>query len=82
MSPIGGVGINHAIQDAVGAANVLAPALCANRFVDDARLEEIQQRRLLPTKLIQTLQLQIQNRLITKVLRRSQRLPHVPVILR
>src|SRR5262249_34892156 len=50
MSPIGGVGINLAIQDAVAAANLLAPALRAGG-VTTADLMRVQQRRSLPTDL-------------------------------
>jgi 2-polyprenyl-6-methoxyphenol hydroxylase-like FAD-dependent oxidoreductase len=60
MSPVGGVGINLAIQDAVAAANTLAGPLLANQVaVDDLR--RIQRRRELPTRMTQRLQLLIQN---------------------
>ena len=57
MSPIGGVGINLAIQDAVAAANILAAPLKEGR-VTDALLEAVQRRRTLPTRVIQWLQVQ------------------------
>ncbi len=82
MSPIGGVGINLAIQDAVAAANALGPALRGTKFIDEALLREIQQRRLLPTRIIQALQVQAQKRLITKALEQSGDAPRVPGILR
>jgi len=65
MSPIGGVGINLAVQDAVAAANILYPALAANREPD---LEAVQRRRTFPTVMTQGLQLLIQNVIIRKVL--------------
>jgi len=60
MSPVGGVGINLAIQDAVAAANLLLPAL--RRGVPTERdLARVQRRRELPTRLTQAVQLRIQN---------------------
>src|SRR5690606_7088147 len=64
MSPIGGVGINLAIQDAVAAGNILAPALLDSGLPDESVLAAVQQRRLLPTKIIQALQVLIQRRVI------------------
>src|SRR5205085_6505916 len=52
MSPMGGVGINLAIQDAVAAANILAQPLRDGRLAD-AHLAAVQQRRTLPTRLTQ-----------------------------
>jgi 2-polyprenyl-6-methoxyphenol hydroxylase-like FAD-dependent oxidoreductase len=67
MSPVGGVGINLAIQDAVAAANLLAAPLRAGRLaIEDLR--RVQQRRMLPTRLTQRMQLFIQNRIIRRVL--------------
>jgi 2-polyprenyl-6-methoxyphenol hydroxylase-like FAD-dependent oxidoreductase len=68
MSPIGGVGINLAIQDAVAAANILVPHLRLGA-VPLADLRAVQRRRELPTKLTQGMQLIIQNRVISNVLR-------------
>jgi 2-polyprenyl-6-methoxyphenol hydroxylase-like FAD-dependent oxidoreductase len=82
MSPVGGVGINLAIQDAVAAANALAPALLAKAGpIDEAPLRRVQLRRELPTRLIQGLQLQIQKRVIRSVLRREAA-PRIPTLLR
>jgi 2-polyprenyl-6-methoxyphenol hydroxylase-like FAD-dependent oxidoreductase len=67
MSPIGGVGINLAIQDAVAAANVLAEPLRAGR-VEESHLLRIQTRRMWPTRVIQALQRTIQNRVVSRVL--------------
>ena len=61
MSPIGGVGINLAIQDAVAAANLLAPALRRGAPTLD-ELRRVQRRRELPTRLTQRAQVHIQNR--------------------
>jgi 2-polyprenyl-6-methoxyphenol hydroxylase-like FAD-dependent oxidoreductase len=67
MSPIGGVGINLAIQDAVAAANILAPRLQHNR-VTKGDLQAVQERREPPTRRTQRLQIMIQNNLITRIL--------------
>ena len=61
MSPVGGVGINLAIQDAVAAANLLAEKL-ANDSVSTTDLEQVQKRRLFPTKVTQAAQVFIQKR--------------------
>jgi 2-polyprenyl-6-methoxyphenol hydroxylase-like FAD-dependent oxidoreductase len=68
MSPIGGVGINLAIQDAVAAANILTEPLRRGE-VRDAELAAVQRRRALPTALTQRLQLLIQARVIARILR-------------
>jgi 2-polyprenyl-6-methoxyphenol hydroxylase-like FAD-dependent oxidoreductase len=67
MSPIGGIGINLAIQDAVAAANVLAGPLAAGEGVDHL-LPKVEQRRLLPTQIIQAGQVAFQDRIIGRVL--------------
>lgn len=67
MSPIGGVGINLAIQDAVAAANILTEPLRAN-LVTLADLQRVQRRRMWPTRVTQVMQRTIQNRIITRVL--------------
>jgi 2-polyprenyl-6-methoxyphenol hydroxylase-like FAD-dependent oxidoreductase len=67
MSPIGGVGINLAIQDAVAAANILAAKL-AGGTMSDQDLQAVQRRREFPTRATQRLQIFIQNRIIRRVL--------------
>jgi len=67
MSPIGGVGINLAIQDAVAAANRLALPL-RERRVTPGDLHDVQRRRELPTRVTQSLQLFVQRRVISRVL--------------
>lgn len=71
MSPIGGIGINLAIQDAVAAANVLVPAFRSGH-VDEDVLARVQARRTWPTTITQAGQVFIQNRLITAVLERDR----------
>jgi 2-polyprenyl-6-methoxyphenol hydroxylase-like FAD-dependent oxidoreductase len=71
MSPVGGVGINLAIQDAVAAANILSTKLAAGT-VSDGDLQAVQRRREFPTRATQKLQVAIQNRVIRRVLSSSQ----------
>jgi 2-polyprenyl-6-methoxyphenol hydroxylase-like FAD-dependent oxidoreductase len=81
MSPIGGVGINLAIQDAVAAANILATPL-TNRTVTEASLDAVQKRRELPTRLTQRAQVFMQERVIRNVLSSGQRAMSLPLALR
>jgi 2-polyprenyl-6-methoxyphenol hydroxylase-like FAD-dependent oxidoreductase len=67
MSPIGGIGINLAIQDAVAAANILAGPVADGQALDDL-LPLVQKRRLLPTRLVQAGQRTVQERVIGRVL--------------
>jgi 2-polyprenyl-6-methoxyphenol hydroxylase-like FAD-dependent oxidoreductase len=67
MSPMGGVGINLAIQDAIAAANRLAAPL-AERRVADADLQAVQQRRMWPTRATQKIQVVMQERVIDRFL--------------
>ena len=69
MSPVGGVGINLAIQDAVAAANILSAPLASGRLSDDD-LERVQRRRELPTRVIQRVQLAIQDQFLRRALER------------
>ncbi|MBV9304045.1 MAG: FAD-dependent oxidoreductase [Acidobacteriaceae bacterium] len=73
MSPVGGVGINLAIQDAVAAANILAGPLKQGRLAID-HLHQVQKRRELPTRVTQRFQVLIQNRVISRVLRSDRKL--------
>jgi 2-polyprenyl-6-methoxyphenol hydroxylase-like FAD-dependent oxidoreductase len=68
MSPIGGVGINLAIQDAVAAANLLAAPLGAGAVTTDD-LARVEQRRLLPTRVTQWIQVVAQRRIVAPMLR-------------
>jgi 2-polyprenyl-6-methoxyphenol hydroxylase-like FAD-dependent oxidoreductase len=80
MSPIGGVGVNMAVQDAVAAANRLAGPLREGRVTDED-LAAIQERRALPVKFTQWLQLTIQRRIISRVLASRER-PKPPRLFR
>ena len=80
MSPIGGVGINLAVQDAVAAANRLARPLKAGTM-SDSDLQAIEDRRSFPVRFTQRLQLTVQNQLISRVLASQQR-PTPPLLFR
>lgn len=82
MSPIGGVGINLAVQDAVAAANILAAPLADARVADFGPwLARVQQRRLWPTRVTQAMQVAAQDRLIDPLLDRT-RPPRMPWVLK
>ena len=72
MSPIGGVGVNLAIQDGVAAANQLAAPLKAGRPGDDD-LRAIQARRAFPARVTQRIQLIMQNQIVRRVLSGTER---------
>ncbi len=81
MSPIGGVGINLAIQDAVAAANILAPRFLRGEISDDD-LQAVQRRREFPTRAMQAVQIFMQNRVIGRVLESKEKLsPPLPLRL-
>jgi 2-polyprenyl-6-methoxyphenol hydroxylase-like FAD-dependent oxidoreductase len=80
MSPVGGVGINLAIQDAVAAANVLVPRM-TQRAATVEDLRAVQRRREWPTRMTQRMQVLVQNRVISNVLRNTAT-PKPPLIVR
>jgi 2-polyprenyl-6-methoxyphenol hydroxylase-like FAD-dependent oxidoreductase len=81
MSPVGGVGINLAIQDAVASANILAPHL-RNGPPGPELLRLVQRRRETPTRLTQGLQLLVQNAVIRRVLAGRSQPQYAPLPLR
>ena len=80
MSPIGGVGVNLAVQDAVAAVNILTAPLRAGRL-READLAAVQRRRAFPTRMTQRLQLSLQNRAIAPALASRGKM-RAPLILR
>jgi 2-polyprenyl-6-methoxyphenol hydroxylase-like FAD-dependent oxidoreductase len=80
MSPVGGVGVNLAVQDAVAAANILAEPLRAG-FVTNEHLAAVQRRREFPMKVIQWVQVVVQNRLLSPALSSRER-PKPPLALK
>jgi 2-polyprenyl-6-methoxyphenol hydroxylase-like FAD-dependent oxidoreductase len=81
MSPVGGVGINLAIQDAVAAANILAGPLSRNSVLE-RHLENVQRRRMFPTRTTQGLQILIQNRVIAPTLKSTTKIQSLPFPLK
>ena len=71
MSPVGGIGINLAIQDAVAAANILARPL-SEGWVSPSHLQKVQWRRELPTRLTQRGQIFVQDNVLGRVLGSTQ----------
>ena len=81
MSPIGGIGINLAVQDAVAAANILAGPLARGEEVSPL-LHKVQERRLFPTRVIQGAQKTAQERVIGRVLQSTAPIRQAPLIVR
>jgi 2-polyprenyl-6-methoxyphenol hydroxylase-like FAD-dependent oxidoreductase len=77
MSPVGGVGINLAIQDAVATANLLAAKLKAGSLRDED-LDSVRRRRLFPVKVIQSLQVAVHNRVLQPTVSGARRSLKVP----
>ena len=77
MSPIGGVGINLAIQDAVATANILYRPLLEKRKITLSMLKKIQDRRAFPARIVQKMQVFIQNGIMQRKtnIRLQKRLP-------
>jgi len=73
MSPVGGVGINLAVQDAVAAANILAAPLLSGT-VDETVLRRVQKRREFPTRIIQRGQVFVQQRVISNLLANTDKI--------
>jgi 2-polyprenyl-6-methoxyphenol hydroxylase-like FAD-dependent oxidoreductase len=82
MSPVGGVGINYAVQDAVVAGNLLTKPLLDGCVTID-QLRAIQRKREWPVRIIQAFQTQLQKRVIATALRaQEQRTLHIPWFVR
>lgn len=77
MSPVGGIGINLAVQDAVAAANILAGPLAAGDN-PDRLLAKVQNRRMFPTRAIQGLQRAVHERLLQPLIDGRGELPERP----
>jgi 2-polyprenyl-6-methoxyphenol hydroxylase-like FAD-dependent oxidoreductase len=81
MSPVGGVGINLAIQDAVASANLLAGKLRQGAVTEDD-LDAVRRRRLWPTKATQAVQVVVQNNVLVPVLSGGNAALEVPLPIR
>nr|WP_046347346.1 FAD-dependent oxidoreductase [Sphingomonas changbaiensis] len=81
MSPVGGVGINLAIQDAVAAANILAAPMARGEPVD-ALLPKVQERRIMPVRVTQAAQKAVHERLLKPLIESKAMVDEVPFVLR
>ncbi|MEY9884873.1 FAD-dependent oxidoreductase [Bradyrhizobium sp. USDA 329] len=81
MSPVGGVGVNLAVQDAVATANLLADKLQRGCPTED-ELDAIRRRREFPVKMTQAMQVIVQNNIISGALQGSDRPLKVPLVVR
>ncbi|MEY9360640.1 2-polyprenyl-6-methoxyphenol hydroxylase-like FAD-dependent oxidoreductase [Bradyrhizobium yuanmingense] len=81
MSPIGGVGVNLAVQDAVATANLLADKL-QHGCPSEHELDAIRRRRAFPVKMTQAMQVVVQNNIISGALQGGDRLLKVPLVVR
>jgi len=81
MSPVGGVGVNLAVQDAVATANLLAEKLRQGCPSED-ELDAVRRRREFPVKMTQRMQEIVQNKIISGALQSSDRPLKVPLIVR
>jgi 2-polyprenyl-6-methoxyphenol hydroxylase-like FAD-dependent oxidoreductase len=79
MSPVGGVGVNLAVQDAVAATNILAAPL-RRGAVEDGQLRAVQRRRGWPTRVTQRLQVLVQNRVLLAALNSAEPLAAPPLL--
>src|ERR1700726_1714160 len=78
MSPVGGVGINLAIQDAVAAANILVEPLLRGA-VRDEQLREVQERREYPTRMTQRFQIFAHKHLLGPALSHKTQIRQLPL---
>jgi len=81
MSPVGGVGINLAVQDAVAAANILAEPLRSAKVTTET-LQQVQRRREFPTRVTQRVQIAMQNKLIQPALTNKGERPKAPLFMK
>jgi 2-polyprenyl-6-methoxyphenol hydroxylase-like FAD-dependent oxidoreductase len=86
MSPVGGVGVNIAIQDAVATANLLAAKLVTLKgsqgCPSEQELDAVQKRRTFPMRMTQAMQVAVQNNLISRVIKPGDKPLRVPIFLR
>ena len=82
MSPIGGVGVNLAVQDAVATANLLATRLQGDGLPSEDELDAVRRRREFPVKMTQRMQVVVQNNIVNAALKPGNRPLKVPLVLR
>ncbi len=81
MSPVGGVGVNLAVQDAVATANLLAARLAEGCPTED-ELDAVRRRREFPVRITQAMQVMVQNNLISVALKPGDRPLKAPLFAR
>jgi 2-polyprenyl-6-methoxyphenol hydroxylase-like FAD-dependent oxidoreductase len=81
MSPVGGVGVNLAVQDAVATANLLAAKL-ANGCPDENELNAVRRRREFPMRVTQAMQVLVQNKVISVALKLGDQPFKIPLFAR
>jgi len=81
MSPVGGVGVNLAVQDAVATANILAAKL-ANGCPSEHELDAVRRRREFPVRMTQKMQVVVQNNIISVALKPGDQPPRIPLLMR
>jgi len=82
MSPIGGVGVNLAVQDAVATANLLASRLRRDGLPSQDELDAVQRRRAFPVRMTQRMQVVVQNNIVNAALKPGNQPLKVPFVLR
>lgn len=82
MSPVAGVGINLAVQDAVATANALAAKMQARRPLDTNDLDAVRRRRLFPARAIQAMQIMVHKKVLSPTLAANERPLQVPFIVK
>jgi 2-polyprenyl-6-methoxyphenol hydroxylase-like FAD-dependent oxidoreductase len=81
MSPVGGVGVNLAVQDAVATANILAAKLVLG-YLPEEELDEVRKRREFPVRMTQRMQVVMQNNIISMALKPGGQPLQVPLVMR
>jgi 2-polyprenyl-6-methoxyphenol hydroxylase-like FAD-dependent oxidoreductase len=81
MSPVGGVCVNLAVQDAVATANILAAKLVLG-YLPEEELDEVRKRREFPVRVTQRMQVVAQNNIISMALKRGGQPLQVPLVMR
>jgi 2-polyprenyl-6-methoxyphenol hydroxylase-like FAD-dependent oxidoreductase len=82
MSPVGGVGVNLAIQDAVATANLLAARLSAKGWLSENELDAVRRRREFAVRMTQAMQVVVQNRIISLAIGGGNQPIHAPMFAR
>jgi len=82
MSPVGGVGVNLAVQDAVATANILTARLLADGPLSEGELDAVRRRREFPVRMTQAMQVVVQNKIISLAIKGGPQPIRVPLFAR